>query len=102
MGEPPYEWPEMQHGTRGPTAKSKTRPVTPVFGTMVPLRSVSGLLRRLAYRIPEQRPRRWLLLLIADRVDVAEHTVLPGLFKLGGIAALGLFGVTAVRRLSRG
>lgn len=46
--------------------------LTPVFGTSVPPRGISGLMRRVAYRIPEHRARHWLLLLAADRVDVME------------------------------
>jgi len=46
--------------------------LTPVFGTSVPPRGISGLVRRVAYRIPEHRARHWMLLLAADRVDVVE------------------------------
>jgi len=46
--------------------------LTPVFGTSVPPRGISGLMRRVAYRIPEHRARHWLLLVAADRVDVME------------------------------
>lgn len=46
----------------------------PVFGTSVPLREVSGIIRRLAYwRLSEARTRRWMLLMAADRVDVVEN-----------------------------
>lgn len=46
---------------------------TPVFGTAQPARGASGGLRRAAYRIPEHRASRWVLLLAADRLDVLEH-----------------------------
>jgi hypothetical protein len=46
---------------------------TPVFGTAQPPQGLSGLMRRSAYRVPEHRPSHWLLLMLADRVDVAEH-----------------------------
>jgi len=46
--------------------------LTPVYGNAVPPRGISGLLRRVAYRIPEHRARHWMLLLGADRVDVLE------------------------------
>ncbi|HEY8469640.1 MAG TPA: hypothetical protein VIL18_08360 [Longimicrobiales bacterium] len=46
--------------------------LTPVFGTSVPPRGVSGIMRRIAYRIPEHYARHWLILLAADRVDVLE------------------------------
>src|SRR5690242_19562799 len=43
--------------------------LTPVFSTAVPPRGLSGVLRRRAYQIHEHLARRWLLLLVADRVD---------------------------------
>ncbi|HEX7091692.1 MAG TPA: hypothetical protein VF192_16245 [Longimicrobiales bacterium] len=46
--------------------------LTPVFGTSVPPRGVSGIIRRIAYRIPEHYARHWMILLAADRVDVLE------------------------------
>ena len=45
---------------------------TPVFGTAQPVRGISGALRTRAYGIPEHRARHWLLLIVADRVDVVE------------------------------
>lgn len=45
----------------------------PVYGTSVPLRGLSGLIRRHAYRrYSEARAAHWLLLLGADRVDAVE------------------------------
>lgn len=74
--------------------------LTPVFSSAVPPRGVSGALRRIAYRIPDYRARRWLLLMIADRIDVVEHR--PGRL-IGAFVALTLIGVGAltVRRLAR-
>jgi hypothetical protein len=46
--------------------------LTATFGTEHPPRGVSGLLRTLAYQIPDYRPRHWLLLIMADRVDTLE------------------------------
>lgn len=48
---------------------------TPVFGSAQPPRGISGALRRLGYSIPEHRARRWMMLLLADRIDTAEHRV---------------------------
>ncbi len=48
-------------------------PLTPVFGTTVPPRGISGVIRRAAYRIPEHHTSHWLLLMFADRVDALEH-----------------------------
>lgn len=45
----------------------------PVFGTSVPLRGLSGAIRRLAYRrYSEGRTAHWLLLVLGDRVDAVE------------------------------
>jgi hypothetical protein len=46
--------------------------LTPVFGTAVPPRGLSGLIRRRAYGIPEHSARRWMLLMLGDRVDIWE------------------------------
>lgn len=47
--------------------------LTPVFGTSVPLRGLSGVVRRYAYgRFSEARAAHWLLLIAADRVDAGE------------------------------
>lgn len=47
----------------------------PVFGTSVPPRGLSGWIRRRAFRHSENDLRHWLMLLFADRVDVAESLV---------------------------
>jgi len=44
-----------------------------VYGSGPAPKGVSGALRRLAYGLPDYRVRRWLLLLVADRVDALEH-----------------------------
>jgi hypothetical protein len=55
---------------------SKERPkITPVFGTGVPPRGVSGVMRRLAYGYPDGDLRHWLILLAADRVNVIEGLI---------------------------
>lgn len=46
--------------------------LTPVFGSTLPPRGVSGLLRRRAFAYSEARAAHWLILLAADRVDVVE------------------------------
>jgi hypothetical protein len=52
------------------------RGLTPVFGTSTPLRGLSGAVRRLAYaRWSEGRAAHWLVLVAADRIDVAESTL---------------------------
>jgi hypothetical protein len=50
--------------------------LTPVFGTACPPKGLSGVIRRLAYRrFSEGRTAHWLLLILADRVDVLESSV---------------------------
>lgn len=53
---------------------STERPmITPVFGTTCPPKLLSGLIRTKAYQLGEDKKRRWLMLLFADRVDVVEE-----------------------------
>jgi hypothetical protein len=77
--------------------------LTPVFGTSAPLKGLSGALRRLAYaRYSEGRAAHWLILVAADRVDVAESRV-TSLLKGHPdrmIAELGLRGERSGRGLS--
>jgi hypothetical protein len=52
---------------------SPERPgITPIFGTAQPPRWLSGAIRRVAYKLTENDIRHWLLLLVADRVNVVE------------------------------
>ncbi|MDP9151782.1 MAG: hypothetical protein M3O36_17810 [Myxococcota bacterium] len=46
--------------------------LTATFGTGQPPHGLSGLMRCAAYEIPDYQPRRWLLLVLADRVDSLE------------------------------
>jgi hypothetical protein len=61
--------------------------LTPVFGTMQPPRGLSGLIRRAAYRVPEHKAPRWMLLLLGDRVDVWESRLRRQRWKALGVAA---------------
>jgi hypothetical protein len=72
--DPGAHWtePEPQAG-RDALGRTGLRIPTPVFGTAQPARGLPGALRRTAYRIPEHRASRWLLLLAADRLDAAVH-----------------------------
>ncbi len=47
--------------------------LTVVYGSGPAPRGISGALRRVAYSLPDYRVRRWLLLLVADRIDALEH-----------------------------
>lgn len=46
--------------------------LTPVFGTSAPPSGLSGIIRRRAFRRSESDLRHWMLLLMADRVNVVE------------------------------
>jgi hypothetical protein len=55
---------------------SPERPgITPLFGTAQPPKWLSGALRRLAYKLPENDVRHWLMLIAADRVNTVEGIV---------------------------
>jgi len=81
------------------TRRTELPSLTPVFGTPVPPAGFSGLLRRFAYRIPEHQGRHWLLLMLADRVDVIEHRLGRGKWLLLGATAFA--GIGLARRFQR-
>lgn len=91
--------PAQQAATVRVTKRMEIATLTPVFGTAQPPRGVSGLIRRLAYRIPEHHAKHWMLLLAADRVDVVGHRLL-GAAKWLPIAlpVAAALGFAAVRR----
>jgi hypothetical protein len=49
--------------------------LTPVFGTTNPPKGWSGKLRDYAYTLGEGKKRRWLTLMLADRVDTWESRI---------------------------
>jgi hypothetical protein len=52
---------------------SNERPgITPVFGTTLPPSGVSGKLREFAFKYSENDLRHWLVLLLADRINMFE------------------------------
>jgi hypothetical protein len=62
--------PERQRGE--PASPMHGRPnktPPPVFGTATPLHGLSGLVKRLAYRLPDHKPSHWLLKMFGDRVE---------------------------------
>lgn len=104
--------PQPRAGAQAPIEPQQTgQPVThahgglpkmpPVYGTSIPPKGLSGVLRKVAYGYPDHWVRHWMVLLVADRVDVWEHRLRRGLPVTTGIAAvLGLGGLTfkALRR----
>lgn len=78
--------------------------ITPVFGTACPPKGLSGKLRRAAFRHSEGRLRHWMMLLLADRVDVVESLFDDARTskKVHSVAIVGLAGLLAVMWLRRG
>jgi hypothetical protein len=72
--------------------------LTPVFGTAVPPRGLSGLVRRAAYKIPEHKGKRWMLLMLADRIDVQESRLRRHPLIASALLVTGLVGALSWRR----
>jgi hypothetical protein len=79
-GVPAERWPQSElHARQVSAIRQQGRPtgvgepLTPVFGTAQPPHGLSGRLRAAAYRIPDHFARHWMLLILADRVDLMEH-----------------------------
>jgi hypothetical protein len=89
-----WDAPEQQP-VRMKVHHSVERPgITPVFGTSVPPRGLSGAMRDYAFRYSENDLRHWLILMAADRVNVGEgllddlaHGHIPNLYKEMGLAS---------------
>ena len=87
--------PQQQIDPRGKKKHSIERPsLTAVFGTTVPPRGLSGVIRNLSFRWSEAQLTHWLMLLLADRIDVVEslvvdlaHGRIPNLYQEMGLAA---------------
>jgi hypothetical protein len=68
----------------------------PPWTDTVPLKGLSGVIRRMAYELPDWKPRRWLMLMLADRVDKLESMLTArNLLLAGGIG--GLVAALAIR-----
>ena len=67
-----WDTPEQQAQTVEVLQSNERPGMTPVFGTAVPPSGLSGKIRRAAFRHSEGRLRHWMLLLMADRVNVVE------------------------------
>ena len=65
--------PPSQQPERMEVFVSPERPgITPLFGTSSPPKGISGMLRRMAYKMTENDIRHFMLLLLADRINVVE------------------------------
>lgn len=59
---------EVLHSTERPTLSA-------VYGTSMPPHGLSGILRRWAFKKSEGKWGHWLILLFADRINVAEGII---------------------------
>lgn len=100
IGTPHWQEPSTQGGASA-SLVSPMRAMTPIHATAVPPRGVSGVLRRAAYRVPDYRPRHWLILMLADRVDAIEHGARRRIVLLGMGALVGGWLALARRRRRR-
>lgn len=73
---PPQPWPNSRAVPERMTARSAVpkhgrpgKPMPPVYSTAVPLRGVSGAIRKAAYRLPDHHTNHWMLLMLADGVE---------------------------------
>lgn len=94
----PTQWPNAhfpparQEGKpASPRHGRPNKPMPPVFGTAHPLRGAAGLVKRLAYRLPDHSPTHWLLMLLGDRVEswsLRAKRLLPFAIPIGVAAYL--------------
>ena len=89
-----WERPALQEETVEVLQSTEYPGRTAVFGTSVPPRGLSGMLRRKAYTYSESSFYRWLPLILADRVDMVEGMVedllkgyIPNIWKEKGMSA---------------
>lgn len=75
LEHPPRGQPEQQRSEVLVLHSTERPGVTPVFGTSVPPSGLSGVIRRRAFRRSENDVRHWLMLMVADRVNVVEGMV---------------------------
>ncbi|MGY2128462.1 hypothetical protein [Blastococcus sp. SYSU DS0617] len=69
-----WDFPERQPETWPRERSIEHAFVTPVFGTAQPPKGLSGVVRKYAYaRFSEGRLAHWMLLVVGDRIDAAEH-----------------------------
>jgi hypothetical protein len=84
--------PERQQGV--PSTPMHGRPnkeMPPVFSTAVPLKGLSGMVRKLAYSFPDHEPAHWLIMMLGDCVDFWEtraQRVLPVAMPLAVLGVL--------------
>ena len=100
MMRPPAPWPNARMDIEHMDPASSTvfkhgrpnRQWPPVFGTTCPPKGLSGLVRKWAASYPDHKPQHWLLKLLGDRVDSAEHHLKKLAPVALPLAAAGLLG----------
>ncbi|HLO90096.1 MAG TPA: hypothetical protein VK172_02920 [Lentimicrobium sp.] len=72
-----YSWERpLQQEVDVKVLRSVERPnVTAVFGTSVPPRGLSGIIRNFAFKFSESSYTRWIPLVMADRINVIEGII---------------------------
>ncbi|MGF6347620.1 hypothetical protein [Variovorax sp. W2I14] len=88
--------PEQQHSHAEVLVSTERPRITPIYGTTLPPKGLSGWLRRQAFRHSENDLRHWMMLLLADRVNMGEGLIedlsrghVPNLYaEMGGRAEL--------------
>jgi hypothetical protein len=90
-----------QQASEPPPDVGPNRFLTPVYSTNSPPRGLSGLMRHAAYKIPEHKSKRWMLLLAADRVDVLEHSGIGRIVVGASAFVFALSVVKVLRSLAR-
>jgi len=78
-----------QQRTQRASLISPSLELTPIYSSVQPPRGLSGVVRRAAYRYPEYRARRWMMLMFADRIDVLEHNPAKAALLAGSLGAFG-------------
>lgn len=101
---PPEPWPNARavpaRMTAPPSAPKHGRPgkpMPPVYGTAVPLRGLSGVVRRMAYRLPDHAVNHWTLLLLGDRIQSWEARAGKALLVAAPLVLLALVARRALR-----
>ncbi len=94
---------EQQRGEpASPLHGRPNKPMPAVFGTTLPLRGLSGAIRRRAYALPDHYPSHWLLKLLGDRVDSWTYNARKYLpYTLPVAAAALIFGLNRSEKHSR-
>lgn len=72
------------------------------YTVTIPLHGLSGVIRKAAYELPDWKPRRWMMLMLADRVDAIESKLTTrNLLMAGGVLGALTAGILGVRKLRK-